>query len=197
MLTDTERTAALKIVVAATDPNDYAATDDRLCAQYPAIETEDLASLWQEAGNRAKAEAEELRRFARLRAKTANSPTDNLRVVDPEFFRMMEGRSVSIGDIPNWLSLGYTEDGRTRGDFETEVDFEDEMLRIGTKHATIAQVDEHLAFEGNKARETYLHILALATIRDGMLKRANGDTSAKFWELLNGHFAAQKDRTSG
>ena len=63
MLTDTERDAALKIVLSISDPNDYAATDDRLCAQYPAIETEDFVSLWQEASDRKKAEAEELRRF--------------------------------------------------------------------------------------------------------------------------------------
>ncbi len=123
--------------------------------------------------------------------------TDNRNIVEIEFSKMMEERVVSTGDIPNWLSLGRTDDGRTLEDFETEIDFEDEMLRIGTKHATIAELDEHLAYEGNKARETYLHILALTTIRDGMLKRANGDTSAKFWELLNGHLAAQKDRTSG
>ena len=70
------------------------------------------------------------------------------------------------------------------------------MLRIGTKHATIAQVDEHLAYEGTKARVAYLRILALTTIRDGMLKRANGDTSAKFWELVNGHLAAHGDETA-
>ena len=52
MLTDTERAAALKIILLTSDPEEYAAVDDRLCAKYPAIETEDLASLWQEAGER-------------------------------------------------------------------------------------------------------------------------------------------------
>ena len=192
MLTETERADALKIVIAISDPKDFAATDDRLCAKFPEIETEDLASLWEEAGERVTAEAEELRRFARLRAETAN--TNSLTITDFELIKMMKERGgASIGDIPNWLSLGHTEDGRTREDFETEDDFEDEMLRIGTKHATIAQVDEHLAYEGNKARITYLHILALTTIRDGMLKRANGDTSAKFWELVNYHLAERTE----
>ncbi len=72
MLTETERADAWKIVVAITDPKDLAAINDRLCAQYPAIESEDLISLWDEASDRMKAEAEELRRFKRLRAETAN-----------------------------------------------------------------------------------------------------------------------------
>ena len=195
MLTDTERAAALKIVIAISDPNDYAATDDRLCAQYPAIETEDLVSLWREAGNRAIAEADELERFQRLRAGTAN--TDTRRILDLEFNRMLDEKGgASIGDIPIWLSLGCTKDGRTQEDFETEDDFEDEMLRIGTKHATIAEVGEHLAYEGTKARAAYLRILALTTIRDGMLKRANGDTSAKFWELVNDHLAERTEADS-
>ncbi len=109
-------------------------------------------------------------------------------ISDPAFVKMMEERGgPSMGCIPSWLSLGRTSDGRTREDFEDENDFEDYALRVSTKHATIAQLDEHLAYEGNKARIAYLQILGLMTIRDGMLERANGDTSAKFWELMNAH----------
>ena len=97
----------------------FAATDDRLCAKFPEIETEDLASLWQEASERATAEAEELRRLKRLRAETAN--TNTLTINDPELIKMMAERGgASIGDIPIWLSLGCTKDGRTQEDFETE-----------------------------------------------------------------------------
>ena len=49
------------------------------------------------------------------------------------------------------------------------------------------------AYEGTKARVAYLRILALTTIRDGMLKRANGDTSAKFWELVTYHLAERTE----
>ena len=111
-------------------------------------------------------------------------------ISDPEFAKMMEKHEgPSMGDIPMWLHLGRTKDGRTREEFEDEDDFEDFALRISTKHATIAQLDEHLAYKGNQVREAYLRILGLMTIRDGMLERANGDTSAKFWELMNGHLA--------
>ena len=114
--------------------------------------------------------------------------SDSITITDPEFARVMKERGgPSMGDIPAWLALGRTNDGRTREDFEEENDFEDDMLRISVKHATLAQLDEHLAYEGNKARKAYLRILGLMTIRDGMLERANGDTSAKLWELVNGH----------
>ena len=114
--------------------------------------------------------------------------SDTITIRDPEFVKIMEARGgPSTGDLPAWLALGHTDDGRTREDFEEEDDFEDDMLRIGVKHATLAQLDEHLAYEGNKARTAYLRILGLMTIRDGMLERASGDTSAKFWELMNGH----------
>ena len=76
MLTDTEKAEALKIMVAITDLKDSTAIDDRLCAQYPAIESEDLVSLWREAFDRMK------------RAKTA----DPLTITDPAFIRMMEER---------------------------------------------------------------------------------------------------------
>ncbi len=116
--------------------------------------------------------------------------SDTITISDPAFVRIMEERGgPSMGDLPAWLALGRTDDGRTREDFEEEDDFEDDMLRVGVKHATLAQLDEHLAYEGNKARKAYARILGLMTIRDGMLERANGDTSAKFWELVNGHLA--------
>ena len=123
-----------------------------------------------------------------------DSEAETITISDPVFARMMENREgPSMGDIPMWLSLGRTADGLTKEEFEgeneDEEDFEDFMGRISTKHATIAQLDEHLAYEGNKVRKAYLRILGLMTIRDGMLERANGDTSAKFWELMNGHLA--------
>ncbi len=119
--------------------------------------------------------------------------SDTITITDPEFARMMEEwGGPSTGDIPSWLTLGRTEDGRTREDFEDEDDFEDSALWINSKHATIAQLDEHLAYEGNKARKAYLRILGLMTIRDGMLERANGDTSAKFMELVNDYLAERK-----
>ena len=123
--------------------------------------------------------------------------TDNITITDPEFARMMEERGgPSMGDIPVWLSLGRTEDGRTREDFETEDDFEDCALWISTKHATIAQLDQHLAYEGDKARKAYLRILGLMTVRDGMLERANGDTSANFIDTVNGHLADHEEQAT-
>ena len=121
--------------------------------------------------------------------------TETVTIRDPELAAMIETAAPTMGDIPSWLTLGRTKDGRTREDFEDEDDFEDFALRVNTKHATIAQLDEHLAYEGNKVRKAYLRILGLMTIRDGMLERANGDTSAKFVECVNGHLAEHGDET--
>ena len=127
--------------------------------------------------------------------------TDNITITDPEFARMMEERGgPSMGDIPVWLSLGRTKDGLTEEEFEgeneDEEDFEDFMCRISTKHATIAQLDQHLAYEGDKARKAYLRILGLMTVRDGMLERANGDTSANFIDTVNGHLADHEEQAT-
>ncbi len=123
--------------------------------------------------------------------------SSTITISDPEFARLLKERGgPSMGDIPMWPALGRTPDGRTREDFEDEDDFEDDMCRVSIKHATIAQLDEHLAYEGNKVRKAYLRILGLITIRDEMLERANGDTSAKFWELVNGHLEDHRHEPS-
>ena len=67
MLTKTERATALKIVLANHDPEEFGAVDDRLCREFPNIQTDDLIALWREAGARQLAEAEELEEFARMR----------------------------------------------------------------------------------------------------------------------------------
>ena len=67
MLTYHERATALEIVLASHDPEEFGATNDRLCGQFPAITTKDLVSLWREAGDRQLAEAEQLEEYARLR----------------------------------------------------------------------------------------------------------------------------------
>jgi len=67
MLTTTERATALKIVLASHDPEEFGAVNDRLCRDFPTITTDDLISLYREAGARQLAEAEELERFAALR----------------------------------------------------------------------------------------------------------------------------------
>ncbi len=119
--------------------------------------------------------------------------TDTITINDPELAKMFESAAPTMGDVPRAVCLGRTEDGRTRKDFETEDDFEYEMLMVGIDHATIADVSAHLAYEGKKARAAYLHILSLAMIRDAMLERAGGDPTAKFMETVNGHLAEQGD----
>ncbi len=67
MLTDHEKAAALEIVLGAKDPADFPVINDRLCREFPNVQTDDLISLWREAGSRQLAEAEELEKFARMR----------------------------------------------------------------------------------------------------------------------------------
>ncbi len=118
-----------------------------------------------------------------------NREAGTVTIHDPEMAKMFESAAPTMGDIPRAILLGRTEDGRTREDFETEDDFEYEMLMVGIEHATIADVSAHLAYEGKKARAAYLHILSLAIIRDKVLERAGGDPEAKFMETVNGHLA--------
>ena len=115
--------------------------------------------------------------------------TETITIHDPELARMFESAAPTMGDIPRFACLGRTEDGRTREDFETEDDFEDEMLMVGIRHATMADVSAHLAYQGRKARAEYLHILSLSIIRDRMLERAGGNPEAMFMETVNGHLA--------
>ena len=118
-----------------------------------------------------------------------NSEAGTITINDPELAKMFESAAPTMGDIPGFVCLGRTEDGRTRDDFETEDDFEDEMLMVGIGHATIADVNAHLAYHGRKARAEYLHVLSLAMIRDAMLERAGGNPEAMFMETVNGHLA--------
>ncbi len=67
MLTNTERSTALKTVLACPDPDAFATTNDRLCGGFPTIEMDDLVSLWRDAGERQLAEAEQLEEYARGR----------------------------------------------------------------------------------------------------------------------------------
>ena len=52
MLTETERETALEIVMGAKSPEAFPIINDQLCRQFPNITTEDLVSLWREAGER-------------------------------------------------------------------------------------------------------------------------------------------------
>ena len=116
--------------------------------------------------------------------------SNTVTINDPELARMFEESGApSTGDIPGFVCLGRTEDGRTREDFEDEDDFEAHLLRVGIGHATIADVSAHLAHEGKKARAAYLEILSLTAIRDAMMERAGGNPEAKFLETMNGYLA--------
>ncbi len=119
--------------------------------------------------------------------------SDTITINDPELAKVFKSTAPTMGDIPRAVWLGRTGDGRTRDDFETEDDFEYEMLMVGIEHATIADVSAHLAYQGKKARAAYLHILSLAMIRDAMLERAGGDPEAMFMETVNGHLADHGD----
>lgn len=67
MLTDHEKAAALQIVMGASDPEDFPSINDRLCREFPSVDTDDLIALWREAGERQLAEANELRAYMRRR----------------------------------------------------------------------------------------------------------------------------------
>ncbi len=45
----------------------FGVVNDRLCREFPNIQTDDLIALYREAGERQMAEAEELEKFARMR----------------------------------------------------------------------------------------------------------------------------------
>ena len=118
----------------------------------------------------------------------------SITITDPEFIRIWGERpGPSASDIPMYLNLGHTKDGRTREDFEDEDDFLDLALKMHIDYATIAQVDDHLTFEGNEVRLAFARLMGLMAIRDKILELANGDTSAKFIDLLNEHFGPGKD----
>ena len=97
--------------------------------------------------------------------------TETITIHDPELARMFKSAPPTMGDIPRFVCLGRTEDGRTREDFEDEDDFEAHLLRVGIGHATIADVSAYLAYEGRKARAAYLAILRLTAIRDETPRR--------------------------
>ena len=120
--------------------------------------------------------------------------TDTITINDPELAEMFESAAPTMGDIPRAINLGRTEDGRTRKDFEDDIEFEMNEIMVGIEHATIADVSAHLEHEGRKARREYLHVLSLAMIRDAMLERAGGNTEAKFMETVNGHLAEQSNK---
>ena len=67
MLNETEKAAALEIVLAAKGPEDFPIINDRLCREFRKIETDDLISLGREAGERQMAEADALEAWARQR----------------------------------------------------------------------------------------------------------------------------------
>ena len=119
--------------------------------------------------------------------------SDTITIRDPELAKMFENLAPRMGDIPGFVCLGRTRDGRTREDFEDEDEFEDYLLRVSIEHASIAQVSAHLIHEGRKARTAYLHTLSLAMIRDEMLERAGGNTEANFMETVNGHLAEHRN----
>ena len=67
MLNETDREAALQIVMGAKDPDDFPAVNDRLCREFPSITTEDLIALWREAAERQLAEADALEAYGAQR----------------------------------------------------------------------------------------------------------------------------------
>ena len=67
MLNETEKAAALEIVLSAKDPEDFPVINDRLYREFPNVQTDDLISLWREAGERQMAEADALEAWARQR----------------------------------------------------------------------------------------------------------------------------------
>ena len=67
MLTDHNKAAALEIVLAAKDPEDFPIINDRLCREFPEIQTDDLIALWREAGEKQLAEADALEAWAEKR----------------------------------------------------------------------------------------------------------------------------------
>ncbi len=67
MLNETEKAVALEIVLAAKGPEDFPIINDRLCREFPKIETDDLISLWREAGECQMAEADALAAWAQHR----------------------------------------------------------------------------------------------------------------------------------
>ena len=121
--------------------------------------------------------------------------TDTITINDPELAAMFESAAPTVGDIPGFVCLGHTKDGRTRDDFEDEDEFEDYLLRVSIEHASIAQVSAHLIHEGMKARAAYLHILSLGMIRDKMLERAGGNPEANFMEMVKAHVEEHGDDT--
>ena len=70
MLTETEKATALKSVLANDDPEEFGAVNDRLCRDFPNIQTDDLIALYRKAGERQMAEAKELEAYlARRQAR--------------------------------------------------------------------------------------------------------------------------------
>ena len=67
MPNETDREAALKIVMAAKNPEEFPIANDRLCREFPNIETGELVALWREAGERRLAEADALEAWAQQR----------------------------------------------------------------------------------------------------------------------------------
>ena len=67
MLNETEKAAALKIVISSHDPEQFGAVNDRLCSDFPSITTDDLIALWREAGERKMAEADALEAYGAQR----------------------------------------------------------------------------------------------------------------------------------
>ncbi len=64
MLNETEKAVALETVLAAKDEKNFPIINDRLCREFPNIQTDDLIALWREAGDRQMAEADALEAWA-------------------------------------------------------------------------------------------------------------------------------------
>ena len=64
MLNETEKAVALETVLTAKDEKDFPIINDRLCGEFPNIQTDDLIALWREAGDRQMAEADALEAWA-------------------------------------------------------------------------------------------------------------------------------------
>ncbi len=64
MLNETEKAVALETVLGAKDEKDFPTINDRLCREFPNIQTDDLIALWRDAGDRRMAEADALEAWA-------------------------------------------------------------------------------------------------------------------------------------
>ena len=101
-----------------------------------------------------------------LSSETPIEEIKSINITDPAFIKIWHERpGPEASDIPIYLNLGRTRDGRTRADFEDEDDFLDLTMKMDINFATIAQVDDHLNYNGNEVRLAFARLLGFMSIR--------------------------------